>query len=112
MTSFSIQNSAAFVTGTNKTRGIGRAIVEALLANGASKVYASARNASQLDDLVTKSNGKVIVVELDVTDLEAIEKLADLYPDVTLVVNNAGYLGKTSSIDDVKAEIAVNYFAH
>ena len=111
MTSFNIQNSVAFVTGTNKKRGIGRAIVEALLANGASKVYATARNASQLDDLVTESQGKVIAVELDVTDLDAIEKLADLYPDVTLVVNNAGYFGNTSSIDDVKNEIAINYFA-
>lgn len=114
MTSFNIQNSVAFVTGTNKPNGIGRAIVDALLASGASKVYATARHASQLDDLVIESKGKVVAIELDVTDLVAIEKLADLYPDVTLVVNNAGYAGVTTSlgdIDTIKTEMAVNYFA-
>jgi len=114
MPSFQIQDSVAFVTGTNKPNGIGHAIVEALLANGASKVYATARHASQLDDLVAQNNGKVVAVELDVTDLEGIQKLAELYPDVTLVVNNAGYLGGTSSIDDIDtimAEIAINYIA-
>ena len=114
MPSFKIQDSVAFVTGTNKPNGIGHAIVEALLANGASKVYATARHASKLDDLVAQNNGKVVAVGLDVTDLEGIEKLAELYPDVSLVVNNAGYLGGTSSIGDIdtiKAEIAINYFA-
>ena len=114
MTSFKIQNSVAFVTGANKPNGIGRAIVEALLASGVSKVYATARQASQLDDLVAQSKGSVVAVELDVTDLEAIEKLAVLYPDVTLVVNNAGYAGATTSIgdiDSIKTEMAVNYFA-
>ena len=114
MPSFNIQDSVAFVTGTNKPNGIGRAIVDALLAHGASKVYATARHASQLDDLVAQSNCQVVAVELDVTDLEAVEKLAELYPDVTLVVNNAGYLGATSSIGDIdtiKAEMAINYFA-
>ena len=67
--SFNIQDSVAFVTGTNKPNGMGRAIVDALLSNGASKVYATARRLSQLDDLVAKSNGKVVAVELDVTDL-------------------------------------------
>jgi NAD(P)-dependent dehydrogenase (short-subunit alcohol dehydrogenase family) len=114
MPSFTIQDSVAFVTGTNKPNGIGRAIVDALLSNGASKVYATARNASQLDDLVAQNNGKVVSVELDVTDLEAVAKLAELYPDVTLVVNNAGYFGTTSSVGDmdvIKSEIAINYFA-
>ena len=112
--SFNIQDSVAFVTGTNKPNGMGRAIVDALLSNGASKVYATARRLSQLDDLVAKSNGKVVAVELDVTDLEAVEKLADLYPDVTLVVNNAGFFDTSSSIGDIdaiKTEIDINYLA-
>ena len=68
MVSFKIQDSVAFVTGTNKKKGMGRAIVDALIANGASKVYATARHASQLDDLVAENDGKVVAVELDVTD--------------------------------------------
>ena len=114
MTSFIIQDSVAFVTGTNKPNGIGRAIVDALLKNGVSKVYATARHASELDDLVAQSDGKVVAVELDVADLEVIEKLAELYPDVTIVVNNAGYFGGTSSTGDIEAiktEMAINYFA-
>lgn len=114
MVSFIVQDSVAFVTGTNKENGIGHAIVDALVAHGAAKVYATARHASELSKLVEQHNGKVIPVELDVTDLEAIEKLAELYPDVTLVVNNAGFFGGSSSlgdIDKIKSEIAVNYFA-
>jgi NAD(P)-dependent dehydrogenase (short-subunit alcohol dehydrogenase family) len=111
---FLIQNSIAFVTGANKPNGIGRAIVEALLENGASKVYATARQSEQLDDLVSQKRGKVVAVELDVEDLQAIEKLQELYPDVTLVVNNAGYLSGSSTIgeiDKIKTEMLVNFFA-
>lgn len=77
-------------------------------------MYATARHAAQLDDLVAQNNGRVVAVELDVTDFEAIGKLADSYPDVTLVVNNAGYAGVTTSIGDIdamKIEMAVNHFA-
>jgi NAD(P)-dependent dehydrogenase (short-subunit alcohol dehydrogenase family) len=111
---FKIKDSVAFVTGTNRKNGIGRAIVEALLENGAAKVYATARDASQLDDLVTAHNGKVIAVELDVTDFAAIRTLPSLYPDVTIVVNNAGYLAFSSSLNDftgASKEMEVNYLA-
>ena len=114
MHSFQISDSVAFVTGTNKSNGIGRAIVESLLAHGAAKVYATARDSSQLDDLVAKHNGKVVAVALDVTDLDAIAALPLSYKDVTLVVNNAGYMARTSSVDDVhkaKKEMEVNYIA-
>ncbi len=72
MTSYNIQDSVAFVTGTNKKNGIGRAIVESLIAHGAKKVYATARKVSQLEELVAAHNGKVVAVALDVTDLDAI----------------------------------------
>jgi NAD(P)-dependent dehydrogenase (short-subunit alcohol dehydrogenase family) len=114
MPSFTIQNSVAFVTGTNKPNGIGRAIVEALLSHGAAKVYATARDAVQLEDLVAQHDDKVVAVALDVTDLKAIANLSIAYPDVTLVVNNAGYAAMTSSIQDVErtlTEIQVNYIA-
>jgi NADP-dependent 3-hydroxy acid dehydrogenase YdfG len=114
MPSFQVQDSVAFVTGTNKARGIGRALVEALIENGAKKVYATARSTSQLDDLVAKHNGKVVAVALDVTDLQAIAALPEAYPDVTLIVNNSGYFGGTNSVGDVEAvknEMLVNYLA-
>jgi NAD(P)-dependent dehydrogenase (short-subunit alcohol dehydrogenase family) len=114
MTSYNIKDSVAFVTGTNKRNGIGRAIVESLIEHGAKKVYATARNVSQLEDLVAAHNGKVVAVALDVTDLDAIQSLGAKYPDVTLVVNNAGLLAATSSLGDigmVQKEIAINYIA-
>ena len=47
-----IQDTIALVTGAN--RGIGRALVEALLERGAKKVYATARRPDALDDLVVR----------------------------------------------------------
>jgi NAD(P)-dependent dehydrogenase (short-subunit alcohol dehydrogenase family) len=114
MTSFNIQNSVAFVTGTNKANGIGQAIVEALLARGAKKVYATARDASQLADVVARHDGKVVAVSLDVTDLNLIAELPNKFPDVTLLVNNAGYFSGKSSVDEIQfaqKEILINYIA-
>lgn len=114
MTSFNIQDSVALVTGASKPNGIGQAIVEALIAHGASKVYATARESSQLDDLVAKHDGKVVAVRLDVTDLDSIAELPKQFPDVTLLVNNAGYLAPMSSKIDIalaQQEIQVNYIA-
>jgi NAD(P)-dependent dehydrogenase (short-subunit alcohol dehydrogenase family) len=114
MTSYNIQDSVAFVTGTNRKNGIGRAIVESLIAHGAKKVYATARDASQLEELVAVHDGKVVAVALDVTDLDAIKSLGAKYPDVTLVVNNAGFNAETSSLGDiamVQKEMAINYIA-
>jgi len=115
MSTFNFENQIAFVTGTNKKNGIGRAIVDALLEQGVTKVYATARDASQLDELVQEQQGKVVAVELDVTDFEAIRKLPALYPDVTMVVNNAGYFSPSTSLTDdisiVQREMQVNYIA-
>lgn len=114
MPAFQIENSVAFVTGTNKKNGMGQAFVKALIDNGAKKVYATARNAAQLDDLVAQYDGKVVAVALDVTNFDALSKLSEKYPDVNLVVNNAGYMAGTGSLDDVenaRMEVVVNYLA-
>jgi NAD(P)-dependent dehydrogenase (short-subunit alcohol dehydrogenase family) len=108
-----LSNTVAFVTGTNKKNGIGRAIVQALLAEGVRKVYATARDASQLHDIF---DDRVVKVSLDVTDRNQVAKLGELYPDVTLVINNAGYAGFNTSLETNAAEVAVkemevNYIA-
>ncbi len=115
-TTFRINDAVAFVTGTNKKNGIGRSIVDALLANGAKKVYATARDASQLDELVQIAGGRVVAVSLDVADKDQIASLGGLYPDVNLLINNAGYAGYAASafenntLDEAVKEIEVNYF--
>ena len=83
-----IKGSTAFVTGAN--RGIGRALVGALLNAGAAKVYAAARRIEKLEHFL--ENKRVIAVSVDVTDDKAITTLADKARDVTLLVNNAGVL--------------------
>lgn len=77
-----IRDSVAFVTGAN--RGLGRAIAIELLARGAKKVYAGVR------DVKAPLPAGVIPVRLDVTSGEEVARAAELAPDVTLVVNNAG----------------------
>ena len=115
--SVTLENQVAFVTGTNKKNGIGRAIVHALLKEGVKKVYATARDTKELEDLVAEESGNVVPVALDVTNLSSINKLPEQYPDVTLVINNAGYLsgGSGSSLENeiakVQQEMRVNYLA-
>jgi NAD(P)-dependent dehydrogenase (short-subunit alcohol dehydrogenase family) len=87
-----IAGTVAFVTGAN--RGIGRALVDALLARGAAKVYAGARRLEALDELVAASGGRVVPVRLDVTHPDEVRAAASLASDVRLLVNNAGVVSK------------------
>lgn len=114
MTNFKIQEKTAFVTGTSRSNGIGRALVAELLSRGSAKIYATARRAEQLDDLVAKYSGRVEAVALDVTDRDAIGRLAGRFPDVDLLVNNAGIFTEAGALGDPRAalqEVEVNYVA-
>lgn len=108
-----IKDSIALVTGAN--RGIGKAIVEGLIAHGASKVYAAVRNLASADDLVEQFGGKVVPVELDLTRPDTIGAAAQSADDVTLVINNAGALRNASpladdAIDALQFEMDVNVY--
>jgi NAD(P)-dependent dehydrogenase (short-subunit alcohol dehydrogenase family) len=90
--SIRIAGTTALVTGAN--RGIGRALVDALLARGAAKVYATARRPDTLDDLVRSSSGRIVPLKLDVTRPNDVRAAAAIADDVRLLVNNAGILAK------------------
>lgn len=77
-----IENSVALITGAN--RGIGLAFARALLARGARKVYAAAR------DPASVTLPGVVPLRLDVTNHAQISAAAGQATDVNLVINNAG----------------------
>jgi NAD(P)-dependent dehydrogenase (short-subunit alcohol dehydrogenase family) len=110
-----IKGSVCFVTGAN--RGIGRAIVEALIHGGAAKVYAAVRNIDRIQALVEASKGKVVAVALDVTNEAQILAAAKSAQDTQILFNNAGiahYAGIISAADSTSArtQMEVNYFGY
>jgi len=103
-----IRDSVAFVTGAN--RGLGAKLVEALLARGARKVYAAARDPASIPAV-----WGAVPVQLDVTNADDIASAARLAKDVTLLVNNAGvarpsFLLGPEALDTARAELETNVF--
>jgi NAD(P)-dependent dehydrogenase (short-subunit alcohol dehydrogenase family) len=102
-----ITGSTAVVTGGQ--RGLGRALVDALLAHGAAKVYATARDPQANDD------PRIVPTPLEVTDPASVADLASRAADATLVINNAGISLPRPlldvAIDDVRTLFDVNVFA-
>jgi len=92
-----IDNTIALVTGAN--RGIGAALVEALLEQGASKVYAAARQDADVAALRARNDRRIVPVQLDVTDDAQIERVAAEATDLRILFNNAGVLDLGSVLD-------------
>jgi NAD(P)-dependent dehydrogenase (short-subunit alcohol dehydrogenase family) len=77
-----IEGCTALITGAN--RGLGKAYTEALLAAGAAKVYAGARDPAGIAD------PRLTPVRLDVSSPSDIAAAAENCGDVNLLINNAG----------------------
>ena len=107
-----IRNATALVTGAN--RGIGRALVHALVLGGAKKVYATARNLDSLSETVSFDRTHIVPLQLDVTDHAAVSALPAQAGDVTLLVNNAGVLDFGGILDApleaARRNLDVNFF--
>jgi NAD(P)-dependent dehydrogenase (short-subunit alcohol dehydrogenase family) len=88
-----------------------KAYTDALLAAGAAKVYAGARDASS----VAITNNRLIPVKLDVTQDKDVHTAAAACADVNLLINNAGIMLASPMLAEdsesaLRAEMEVNVF--
>lgn len=107
-----IKHTTALITGAN--RGIGRALVHALLDRGARKIYATGRNLQSLQQVRDLDPKRIEVIELDVTNSDQVRAAAQKAPDVSLLFNNAGVLDLGSLLevsgDAVHRNMDVNFY--
>ena len=104
-----------FITGSS--RGLGRALAEAVLAAG-HRLVATARNPEELRTLVATAPDRSRAVALDVTDPAAARKAIDAavaaFGRIDVLVNNAGYANVASiedlPEDDFRAQVETNFF--
>jgi len=105
-----------FITGSS--RGLGRSLTVAVLESG-DKVAATARNISQLDDLVAKYGDRLLPVQLDVTDNvrvhAAVAETVAHFGRIDVLVNNAGFgiTGAAEAYTDeqVRSQLDTNLYA-
>jgi NAD(P)-dependent dehydrogenase (short-subunit alcohol dehydrogenase family) len=101
-----LEGSVALVTGGS--RGIGAALVAELFTRGAAKVYATAR------DPRTVTHPDAVPLALELADPGSAAAIRDAAPDVTILVNNAGAISRTSflesPLEDIRREFEVNFF--
>src|SRR5438477_7576920 len=98
-----IEGSVALVTGAN--RGLGKALVSALVDGGVSKVYAAARDEKKL----SASGPRVVPLALDTTKPEQIAAAARKANDVTLLINNAGALTSYDILSASEADLDADF---
>jgi len=102
---------------TGSSRGLGRAISEAVLASG-DNLAATARNKDGLNDLIAEFGDRVLALSLDVTSYqsacEAVKATVQKFGRLDVVANVAGYgnLGpiEDTEIEDFRAQIETNLF--
>jgi NAD(P)-dependent dehydrogenase (short-subunit alcohol dehydrogenase family) len=102
---------------TGASRGLGRALTEAVLEAG-DRVVATARNPEQLVELAGRYSERVCTVALDVTNEAqakgAVEAAIVSFGGLDVLVNNAGYgyvcPVEDTSLADFRAQIETNLF--
>ncbi len=98
-----IEGSVGLVTGAN--RGLGRALVTALLEAGAAKVYAAARDTTTL----TPGGPRVVPLTLDTTRPEQVAAAVKKAGDVALLINNAGVLTSYNVLASSQADLDADF---
>lgn len=104
-----IKGAVVMITGAGG--GVAQALIAALTARGATKIYASARDISGI-----AASGIVVPLKMDVTSDDDVAQAAAAATDVTLLINNAGVnhnTGFMAALDlaGAREEIEANYIA-
>jgi uncharacterized oxidoreductase len=103
-----LSGNTIFITGGGS--GIGRGLAEALHQRG-NKVIIAGRRRSHLDEVVAANPG-MAAIELDITDAAGIERVAAQlikdYPDLNVVINNAGIMQPDTSAGRVDDALMVS----
>ncbi|MGO4291078.1 SDR family NAD(P)-dependent oxidoreductase [Chitinophaga sp. RAB17] len=105
-----------FITGSS--RGLGRSLTTAVLANG-DLVAATARHPEQLTDLAEKYPDHIYPLTLDVTNptaiIAAVENTMEKFGRIDVLVNNAGFgiLGAAEAYsgEQVRSQLETNLYA-
>jgi NAD(P)-dependent dehydrogenase (short-subunit alcohol dehydrogenase family) len=105
-----------FITGSS--RGLGRSLTEAVLANG-DNVVATARNPEQLKELAEIYPDQLYSLQLDVTKKDqinvAVEQTIKRFGRIDVLVNNAGFgiIGAAEAFSDeqVRSQLDTNLYA-
>lgn len=104
-----IQGKTVLVTGAN--RGIGAALVRALLKHRVGKIYAAARNPAGIPDF---GDIRVTPIQIDVTKPADVTAAASKIGTLDILINNAGIMSfaniLTDSSADIAADMEVNYY--
>lgn len=109
------QGKVWLITGCSK--GLGRALAEAVLARG-DRLAATARDAASLDPLGEKGPRRVQAYALEPTDEAAVRTVVDkavaAFGRIDVLVNNAGY-GLSGAVEEVsdaeaRAQVEINLF--
>lgn len=116
-----LREKTAVITGAN--RGIGRVIVEKMMAHGANVISCVRRDSNEIKEEFTQLSKKYgvdsYIVTFDLLDKESIKKgikeIKLLHMPIDILVNNAG-IGHAAlvpfiSIKDMEKVFQINYFA-
>ena len=104
-----LSNKTVLVTGAN--RGIGKALVTALLDRDVKKIYAAARDTAKLPAF---NDDRVVALQLDIANIEEVQNAAKVADDIDLLINNAGVAAFTSLLTGprelIERDMTTNYY--